>query len=137
MMNKQVGYLLAGVVFSLIFLGCDDDSEDRLKAENILGEYTLASRSVDNISDLSVPCCDTLELTTDADPDDLRGAVRASGVGYENSGAFTLNPSEGLIEFEYESTQRLRAYEQIDEQLFLTYEEENQTIREGWQRMPQ
>lgn len=136
-MPKQVLVLVAALVFSWCMPGCDDDSEDRLKAEGILGQYTLSSRSVDNISDLSVPCCDTLELTTDADPEDLRGAVRAYGVGYENSGAFTLKPSEGLIEFEYENTQRLRAYEQNDDQLFLTYEEANKTIREGWQRLPQ
>jgi len=136
MMNNKFFVLVVGLAVSWSMMGCDDDSEDRLKAENILGQYTLSSRSVDNISDLSVPCCDSLELTTDADPDDLRGAVRASGVGYENSGAFTLNPSEGLIEFEYENTQRLRAYEQTDDQLFLTYEEANKTIREGWQRLP-
>lgn len=136
-MNKQVVYLFAGVVFTLIFLGCDDDSKDRLQSEDIFGKYTLASRVVDNTSDLAVPCCDTLELTKDADPDDLRGAMRAYGVGYENSGAFTIKPSEGLIEFEYGSTERMMQYEQADDQLFFTYEEENQTIREGWQRMPQ
>lgn len=137
MMQREFFYLVAGLIICWGMLGCGHDSEDRLHAEDILGLYTLSSRSVNTISDLTVPCCDTLELTTDADPDDLRGAMRAYGVGYENSGAFTLMPAEGLIEFEYGNTQRLRQYEHADGQLLLTYEEENQTIRESWRRLSQ
>jgi len=137
MVHKLLFCLLTGILCSLSLTSCEDDSEDRLQAENILGTYILSSRSFDNISDLSVPCCDTLDLIADADPHDLRGVMRAYGTGYDNSGAFTIKPSEGLMEFEYGSTRRIMPYEQADDQLYLTYEEANQTIQEGWMRISQ
>jgi hypothetical protein len=53
-----------------------------------------------------VECCDYIEFKTDAEINDLIGAFKATGAGYETTGFFEVNTSANTIQFDYNDTQK-------------------------------
>lgn len=111
------------------------EQTDNLNETGFLGQWKLEARSKNNISDLSVECCDYIEFKTDDDLSDLKGAFIATGVGYGTKGDFELKPSDNLIEFNYEDSEKVYEYQMINDVIIFTYLEEGNEVVEDWHKL--
>lgn len=107
---------------------------DQLEQMGVLGTWKLSERSVNNISDLSVPCCDYFEFKKDAISEDLIGNFRAYGTGYEQNGVFMIDNTNSTIEFEYNNEQKSYGFQISGNVITFTYTEDNDNIVENWRR---
>jgi hypothetical protein len=126
------------MVLFFFFLACDKDQKDqsdKLLELDILGEWQLESLSFNGIIDLSVPCCDFLELDTGNETYDLKGNFVASGTAYETGGTFELNTAYDSILFDSNNSHKKCHIQLMDDTFVLTYDEKNQNIIESWKRL--
>ncbi|MFZ6052569.1 hypothetical protein [Halocola ammonii] len=137
-------YLLVLFFISFtVITGCekvDDEKMETEKTDNLnetglIGQWKLEARSLNNISDLSVECCDYIEFKTDDDSSDLKGAFIATGVGYETKGDFELKPSDNIIQFNYEDSEKVYEYQMINDLIIFTYVEEGNEVVEDWRKL--
>ncbi len=128
--------LLFGVSLT-VFTACPKEDSlqvDELQQVGILGEWKLQIRFIDNVTDLTAPCCDYMEFKEDGQTDDLQGAFSAYGVGYETDGVFELNENKDTILFEYDDEQRVYDFHLSDDVITFRYAEDDREIVEDWKR---
>lgn len=136
-MQRRIGPLL--IVFSPFVSSCEEkqvEPNDPLDQIGILGKWKLDSRSVNNISDLSVMCCDYLTFSKSGSNDDLMGHFIASGAGYENDGEFELNTSLDSIAFTRENEVLNYGVLISGERMTYFYQEDGDSITEWWVMQP-
>ncbi|MBE0637089.1 MAG: hypothetical protein IH598_01045 [Bacteroidales bacterium] len=110
------------------------ETSDNLEQFGILGKWKLETRTINGITDLSIQCCDYIIFKPDSEPDNLKGEFTASGVGYETNGVFELNPSNSIIYFNYDNSQKSYEFQISDNLTTFTYNENNQEIIEDWRK---
>ena len=120
----------------LFMLGCNNDiqQDDNLYQYEIIGKWKLESRAINNITDLSIACCDYLEFKVDDNPADNKGIFAASGVGYEQQGVFELNTTNATLEFDYDNSVKTYAYQVSDNIIHFMYSENDDEIMESWRK---
>lgn len=127
--------IITGLLAALT--ACEKDNTpayDRLLQTPVTGLWKLEMRSFGGISHMAVLCCDYLEFSTDADPNDLKGNFTASGTGYENYGSFELDIDTQSIRFEYDDNTLLYNLQFSDDRIIFTYTEDDADVEEVWRR---
>ncbi len=111
------------------------EQTENLIQTGILGKWKLDMRLVNNISDLAIRCCDTLNFMTDSNIADFKGDFKATGVGYETDGIFTLNPTANTIQFDYNNKQIIYTFQLSVNRITFEYIEDEQEIEESWMKV--
>lgn len=135
-------FLRVFILTSLFFMtSCADDDtgqelqqSDNLEQYDILGEWQLEVRTINEITDAAVECCDTITLQTDEVKDDLSGVFEASGVGYQTNGEFLLNPADNKVQFFRDDEVLEYTFQVNADVLTFTYEEAGDAIDENWRK---
>ena len=124
------------LITCLFMLGCNNDiqQDDNLFQYEIIGKWKLESRAINNITDLSIACCDYLEFNVDDNPADNKGIFVASGVGYEQQGVFELNTTNTTLEFDYDNSVKTYDYQVSDNIIHFMYSENDDEIMESWRK---
>ncbi|MDR9401253.1 MAG: hypothetical protein RI558_07520 [Psychroflexus sp.] len=129
------------LIISLLITSCSDDDtgqevkqSDNLEQHNVLGEWQLEVRTINGITDAAVECCDFITFSTDDIKNDLSGNFSANGTGYETNGTFDLNPTESIIQFNFDNEVLIYNYEINGNALSFTYEEDGDAIEELWRK---
>ena len=136
-MNRFANIVLFVVIFSAA-AGCGKDDIgyapiDHLALLGLPNTRVLHMRTVDGISDMAMPCCDTLTIATDDQPDDFTGRFAIASLGFDAEGSVAVNPEESSLLFSYNDTVQVRNYTvSADGGLTLTYTQNGNQIAEDW-----
>lgn len=140
-MKKSNLFIVLIVLGSFVITGCDDDNQlpinqqsDNLEQYNILGEWKMETRLIDNVTDAAVPCCDYITFSTDDTEDDLEGNFTAISTSNETNGTFVLNPAENTIKFSYNEDTLVYDYQINGTALSFYYVESSSNIEELWRK---
>lgn len=137
MMRKSYVFLLL-LVGLLGATGCEKEAiqpTENLSSLGILGVWKFEKQLIDGIASLAVECCDYIAFEEDDLPDDLKGAFRSYGVGYETTGTFEVNTQDQTMLFEYNARQKTYEYRLEDSTLTFMYRDKGRKIVEDWAKM--
>ncbi|BAO77140.1 hypothetical protein [Winogradskyella sp. PG-2] len=88
-------HFFLSVLLGFLIISCskDDDTSPNnpLVDIEILGEWDISARGVNNISSLEVICCHTLSFYEDADNRDFKGTYVSNDSGFITSGSFIID----------------------------------------------
>lgn len=108
---------------------------DYLEVVGLTGTRVLTFREIGGISDMAVPCCDTLVVHSDGASTDFVGGFRLATYGPDLIGTVTADPEAATLLFSYNETERLRSYVVSGDNLTLTYTDDGVVYVEGWRRI--
>ena len=111
------------------------ETTDSLSSSNILGRWEIRSRSINNISDMTVQCCEIYQFDSGNTPNDFSGNVMFSQNGVNLDGHFTLNEMDSTIDFTINGINRIFKFSTTDEGLTLKYELDGDFYLEKWQKV--
>lgn len=126
------------LVFFAAFAGCSKEEEDRsepvdrLDELGLTGTRVLVMRTYGNITNMAVPCCDTLVVRKDDQPNDLVGRFRMVSPGFEGEGILTANPEDSTLLFVRDGNEFVSSYTLSSTDLTMWYEEDDVLITEDW-----
>ena len=136
--------LLILLLFTLVaHIACNKEDtqekepHDKLEQQGILGQWKLESQTRNGITNMAVPCCDTLIYTASGKQDDLKGTFKAVSSGYATVGEFELLPSTNNIRFIYDDTQKIYQYQLAPESINFSYKEDQDDMEESWKKLDQ
>jgi hypothetical protein len=124
------------LTFLTVFTSCEKDAieePDSLEQFDILGKWMLQSRTICGITDMIV-LFDTLEFTTGSKSDDLLGAFISISPGDETNGQFEIDPENGTIRFDYNSTQKTYEFQISGNAMTFTYFEDDCEFITDWRK---
>jgi len=122
------------VTLCLTTISCSKKESDLLETLQIIGEWKLESMTFGGITSMNVECCDFIEFATDDIPGDSVGFFKASGLGYENFGTFEVSEANDSLVFNWDSKQRIVAFEINNDLLTLLYLEDSIPVEEDWRK---
>ncbi|MCH1401012.1 MAG: hypothetical protein L7U78_00655 [Schleiferiaceae bacterium] len=101
-----------------------------------MGEWEISSRTVNGITDLSVQCCEFLELSSDSISNDLNGFwFYDDGFDTINEGTFTVDTLEGDIQFYNQNSSFTRNFVVVSyDVIYLEYNVGSTYFEEIWRR---
>ena len=106
--------LLFSVVALWVLTECNKaipQSDDLLFEVGLLGQWEISSRTINGVTDLSVQCCEFLELSSDSIVSDLSGLwYYDDGDTIMNQGTFLVDTVEGDIQFYSQNSTFTRNY---------------------------
>ena len=106
--------LLFSVVSLWALTGCNKaipHIDDLLFEVGLLGQWEISSRTINGVTDLSVQCCEFLELTSDSIASDLSGLwFYDDGDTIINEGTFVVDTVDGDIQFYSQNSSFNRNY---------------------------
>lgn len=111
-------------------------SDDLLFDLGLMGEWEISSRTVNGITDLSVQCCEFLELSSDSISNDLNGFwFYDDGFDTINEGTFTVDTLEGDIQFYNQNSSFTRNFVVVSyDVIYLEYNVGSTYFEEIWRR---
>lgn len=127
---------LISLIVLFIFSGCESDDGntkiDSLTKVGIIGTWQLETRIINNVSDPSIPCCQTIEFSTDTNPDDMIGLFSATDVGSVKTGDFELKNQNEIIEFRFGDDIMSYDISISNTIISFSYTENDHSIKEDW-----
>ena len=111
-------------------------SDDLLFHVGLLGQWEISSRTINGVTDLSVQCCEFLELSSDSIVSDLSGLwYYDDGDTIMNQGTFLVDTVEGDIQFYSQNSSFTRHYVVVSYDLiYLEHYEGSTYFEEIWRR---
>jgi len=139
-------YRISTAFLLILSISCKKDSEklpasptihpsqkEQLDAINLTGTWEIFSRSRNNISDLSVKCCEFLTLSPDSIPQDLTGVFTSTSGGDETGGIFTVDTLNDSLYFSFNNRKLAFYFQLIDSTMSLRYKDEpDVVVSENW-----
>lgn len=127
---------LLSLIVLFIFSGCESDDGntkiDSLTEVGLIGTWQLETRIINNVSDPSIPCCQTIEFSTDTNPDDMIGLFSATDVGSVKTGDFELKNQNEIIEFRFGDDILTYDISISNTITSFSYTENGHSIKEDW-----
>ncbi len=128
-------YLL--IALALLVFSCSSDSDNASEpVDQLLGEWQITSRLVNNIGSLAV-LTGNFEFLEDSNPNDNRGiAINTDSAGFETELKFIVSPSSQTILFtDDDGNETTYNYTVEGDVLSFDYSNEEGNISELWEKL--
>ncbi len=145
-LNSMKNYYLLGLVIVLFATSCKKEEEpeiiicdiqesDALVGTGLIGSWEIQSRSIDNLSDASVHCCEFYEFNFDQNTADFEGLFKKTSSGVDLVGIYVVDQSNGTIDLSFMGNTQLIQYSISSGSLIMEYTYNGQDYYEIWKQL--